>query len=445
MQCVFVIDSDKKPCMPVHPIRAKELLDKGKASVWQYSPFTIILKKTLDNIINEPIRIKIDPGSQTTGICLTHNNEVIFAMNLTHKGELIKSDLLKRRGFRSTRRSRKLRYREPRFNNRIHNKRDGWIQPSFKSRIYNIFNWVDKFRKVCNITDCSLENVKFDIQKLENPDISGIEYQQGTLYKTNLRDYITEKYKRKCAYCGKEDTRFELDHVIPKSKGGGNRPCNFVLACHRCNQKKGNLSLEDFVKANRSLLTSNFSIEKFKSKLSVNNYSDAAAVNTVRKVLPDLLQKMFSNKIELSYGSFTKYNRLQNNYIKDHWVDAACIGETGTSIKIDKTQMVLEVKADGRGNRRVCNNDKYGFPSSAPKKKTGNQGVQTGDIIKLFNKKEQKSYIGRCIISKGKPYIKVNDKTKWGSFKILQKTNGYTCTHRKVEDTTLEVVNDTEQ
>ena len=40
-----------------------------------------------------------------------------------------------------------------------------------------------------------------------------------------------------CAYCGRSD-RLELDHVIPLSHGGMNRPENIVIACRWCNADK---------------------------------------------------------------------------------------------------------------------------------------------------------------------------------------------------------------
>ncbi|GAG48254.1 unnamed protein product, partial [marine sediment metagenome] len=34
-------------------------------------------------------------------------------------------------------------------------------------------------------------------------------------------------------------TAFEIDHLIPESKGGPTHPINLVLACQRCNRSKG--------------------------------------------------------------------------------------------------------------------------------------------------------------------------------------------------------------
>lgn len=420
MQHVFVIDSEKKPCAPCHPARAKELLDKQKASVWQYAPFTIILKNVVD-VKEDVIRIKIDPGSVTTGICLVKNEEVIFAMNLIHRAHAIVSALKDRRGFRSGRRGRKTRYRPARFNNRVRSKKEGWIAPSLHSRLDNISNWIIKLRKVCNITDCSIENVKFDTQLLENPDITGVEYQQGTLYGYEIREYLLEKYNRTCVYCGVTNTPFEIDHVIPRSLGGSDKPSNLVIACHRCNQAKTNLSLEEFKKK----LKLDFKVNDIKKDASKVNLKNATHVNITRYIIVNLLKSMFENKIELGSGALTKMNRVNQDYCKDHWIDAACIGESGKKVKITKNHMALTVKATGRGNRRVCNNDKYGFPNTDKKNKTGVDGIQTGDIVKLYSKKENKYYIGRSILSGGRPYLKINNTTKRGKFKILQKSNGY--------------------
>jgi len=69
MQRVLVLDKNKKALMPCHPARAKELLDKGKAAVYRHFPFTIILKER-EGGDTQPVALKIDPGSSTTGLAL---------------------------------------------------------------------------------------------------------------------------------------------------------------------------------------------------------------------------------------------------------------------------------------------------------------------------------------------------------------------------------------
>lgn len=178
MQRVFVLDTNKRQLAPCRPSRARKLLNKGEAAVFRKYPFTIILKRVVEEACPSPLRLKIDPGSKKTGLAIVNDQtgEVVFAAELEHRGQRIKKSLTSRRAIRRGRRSRNLRYRQPRFLNRARPK--GWLAPSLKSRVYNIETWVKKFRSLSNIQAISQELVKFDMQKMENPEISGKEYQQ---------------------------------------------------------------------------------------------------------------------------------------------------------------------------------------------------------------------------------------------------------------------------
>ena len=118
---------------------------------------------------------------------------------------------------------------------------EGWVAPSLMSRVFNIHTWVNRLREVYPVSSLALELVKFDTQLMDNPEIKGIEYQQGALHGYEVREYLLEKHKRKCAYCGAKDTAFEVEHIIPKALGGTNQINNLTLACRDCNAKKGKL------------------------------------------------------------------------------------------------------------------------------------------------------------------------------------------------------------
>ncbi len=180
MSKVFILDTNKQPLDPIHPGWARKLLSSGRAAVYKKFPFTIILKKSAELPVVEPLRLKIDPGSKTTGIAIVNDTagEVVFAAELAHRGHIIKAALDKRRVIRRSRRYRKTRYRQPRFANR--HRPNGWLPPSIESRMSNIITWVQRLRRLCLIEAMSQELVKFDTQAMENPEISGIEYQQGT-------------------------------------------------------------------------------------------------------------------------------------------------------------------------------------------------------------------------------------------------------------------------
>lgn len=175
---VFVCDTEKRPLNPVRPGLARRLLNTGKAAVFRNYPFTIILK-VVATASSESITLKLDPGSKTTGIALLFDSKVIFGAELTHRGQAIKASLDSRRALRRGRRNRHTRYRQARFLNRTRQK--GWLAPSLQHRVETTLTWVNKLRRLAPINSIVQELVRFDLQQLENPEISGLEYQQGIL------------------------------------------------------------------------------------------------------------------------------------------------------------------------------------------------------------------------------------------------------------------------
>ncbi|MBD0263438.1 MAG: HNH endonuclease, partial [Tolypothrix sp. Co-bin9] len=250
---VFLIDVNKQPLDPIPPGQGRRLLNQGHAAVYRRYPFTLILKKIVSDPKIQPHQLKIDPGSKTTGLAILQGDKVIWGAELTHRGQQIKNDLESRRAIRRGRRNRKARYRKPRFLNRTRQK--GWLPPSLESRIKNTLTWVNKIIKYVPIVGISQELVKFDFQAMENPEFSGKEYQQGTLAGYEVKEYLLEKWNRKCAYCGVENVPFEIEHIHPKSKGGTDRVSNLALACHDCNQAKGNLDVKQFLAKKPAVLS----------------------------------------------------------------------------------------------------------------------------------------------------------------------------------------------
>ena len=207
---VLVLDTNRKPLNPCTPGVARSLLKSGKASVFRRFPFTIILNKQVDDN-PEPMQLKLDPGSKTTGIALLQGVKVVWGAELTHRGQQIKDALESRRALRRGRRNRKTRYRQPRFLNRT--RPDGWLAPSLQHRVETILTWVNRLLRYAPVAGISQELVRFDLQQMDNPEISGIEYQQGTLFGYEVREYLLAKWQRKCAYCGAENVPLQVEHI----------------------------------------------------------------------------------------------------------------------------------------------------------------------------------------------------------------------------------------
>lgn len=240
---VLVIDKNKQPLMPCRQARARKLLSAQKASVYRRHPFTIILQERDSGAI-QPLSLKIDPGSKTTGMALVaefdSGSTCVFGSNIHHRGHQIKESLEKRRAIRRSRRNRNCRYRPVRFLNR--KKQQGWLPPSLMSRVHNVETWVKRLKSYSPVTNAQVETVRFDLQLMENANIGGIEYQQGTLKDWEQREYLLYRNNHSCAYCASlsGDNILNKEHIIPKALGGTNRISNLTIACRTCNEQKAN-------------------------------------------------------------------------------------------------------------------------------------------------------------------------------------------------------------
>ncbi len=365
---VFVVDTEKRPLSPCQPARARRLLTEGKAAVWRQFPFTIILKRATPDATPQPLRVKIDPGSRTTGLALVNDatGHVAWAGEVTHRGQRIHDALLTRKASRRGRRQRKTRYRPSRFDNR--RRREGWLTPSLESRISNVLTWVARLRRYAPVTAVSQELVRFDTQLLEKPEISGTEYQQGELAGYEVREYLLEKFARRCAYCGATGVPLQVEHIIPRARGGTNRVSNLTIACEPCNTAKGTQTAAEFrhpevqAQARRSL-------------------KDAAAVNVSRWALFHRL-KVTGLPVEVGTGGRTKWNRTRRGLPKAHWIDAACVGASTPERVSTGGIQPLTIIAMGRGTRQMCAPNKYGFPLRHRKRQKRFFGFQTGDIVR---------------------------------------------------------------
>ena len=425
---VFVLNTDRTPRNPVHPAEARLLLSQRKAAVFRRFPFTIILKESATEE-PEPLRLKIDPGSRTTGMIIVNDNtgEIVFAAELGHRGQRIKSLLESRRSIRRSRRSRKTRYRKPRFQNRT--RPENWLPPSLKSRVYNIETWVHRLRRVCNIQAISTELVRFDTQLMENPEISGAEYQQGELAGYEVREYLLEKWERKCAYCGKQNIPLEIEHIVPGSKGGSDRVSNLTLACNACNIRKGNRPVREFLRRKPDVL----------KKILVQARAplkDAAAVNATRWDLYHTLKKT-GLPVETGSGGLTKFNRVRRGMDKTHWSDAACVGKSTPVSLFQVHKGVLGITATGHGSRQMCRADRYGFPRTKAKLRQKEvKGFKTGDMVRAVVPTGKKAgvYEGRVAVrASGSFNIKTGAGTVqgigWKRCRILHRSDGYSYTH----------------
>ena len=420
---VFVLDQHKNPLMPCSEKRARQLLECGRAVIHKMAPFTIRLKdRTADESAFQPLRIKFDPGSKTTGVAIilegAKGPKVIFLGEIVHKAD-IKARLDKRRSLRRGRRNRKTRYRQPRFQNR--KRKGGWLPPSLEARVNQTLHALAKIRKLTPITQLSVEHIKFNTQKMQNPEISGIEYQQGTLLGYEVREYLLEKWGRCCVYCDATDVAFQVEHVHPKNLGGSDRVSNLALACPACNTSKNNQPLAEFLvrDAGRRRRAAQHAqdyarqdphkqkeraeweasrLERVQQQMKAP-LKDAALMNATRWRLYEQL-KTSGLPVEGGSGARTKKQRIAQDLPKEHYYDALCVGESTPTAFTTFPDYVQVWTAKGRGVRRMCGTDKYGFPIRHRSRRKQHFGFQTGDLVQAIipRGKYAGTYTGRVLV-----------------------------------------------
>ena len=256
-----------------------------------------------------------------------------------------------------------------------------------------VLSWVNRLSSIAPVTGIAQELVKFDTQLMQDSDISGVGYQQGELAGFEVREYLLEKFGRKCAYCGVENVPLNIDHVIPRAKGGSDRVSNLVLACVKCNQKKGAKTVEEFLKGKPDAL------QRVKKQLKAP-LKDAAFVNATRwKLFIEL--KTTELPVEIGSGGRTKYNRQNFHVPKEHWLDALCVGNVQGVANWEKLK-VLSVNCCGRGAYQRTRTDKYGFPRGFCMRQKKVHGFASGDMVKAVVPKGKKkgTYFGKVAVRK---------------------------------------------
>ena len=421
---VLVIDKHKRPCNTISAAYARILLFSKQAVIHKRFPFTIRLRNDNAVLKDRSYTVKLDPGSRTTGVAITDDKDsVIMLAEIEHRGHIIKKNLDKRRVIRRSRRTRKTRYRPAKFLNRT--RPEGWLAPSVKSRADNVINFVKKYKKLMNINKIMIENVSFDVAQMSSDDsLIGIDYQQGPLYDTNLRDFIFSKTKGRCSYCGAKAE--EIDHIVSRAKGGSNSTFNLTPACRSCNEKKSNLSLKEFGK----LMNKDFSNLEPK-KLP----KDAAIVQSARNYMVKEIAKLVPDTT--TYEAWlTKYNRDQLGLPKQHYYDALSVGNIANYKFL--TDRVLQISAKGRGSRQMCRMDSYGFPRTSAKSSKSVKGFQTGDMVKAIVPSGSKAgeYLGKVAV-RSSGYFNIQTKTQviqnigYKFCCLLQRNDGYSYNYKE--------------
>lgn len=373
---IYVIGRDGKPQMPTTRRRhVLKLLDTGKARVIDYVPFTIQLKYENTPVI-QPVVLAEDPGRTNIGVAaVTEKGDLLFSAVVETRNKEIKKLMSDRRGFRqaSRRGERKARQRlakkhgtmvkagmimrklpqyaadsfvtckfirntEARFCNR--KRPEGWLTPTVRHLVQTHINIVNRVRKFLPVSGIALEVNRFSFVQLENPEATGLDFQNGPLKGFNdVRDAVSTQQGNHCLMCKKEIEHFH--HIVPRHRGGSDTIQNLAGLCKKCHEKA-------------------HTQDKFKERISkkkeglIKKYGALSALNqAVPYICMELIKMYGAENISFCTGRDTSLIRTSLGYEKTkekenqiHEVDAYCIG-------IADLQTVDGPKADFSSTYRI--------------------------------------------------------------------------------------------
>ena len=407
---VYVKSKDGKALMPTSNAKARKLLKQKKAKVVSLRPFVIKLTYKTKTEYTQKLHLGVDSGYSNIGFSVIDAKQEYIAGEVKLL-EGMKDRLNAKRSYRRVRRSR-LRYRKPRFNNRVKSKKKGWLAPSIRHKLDTHIKFIDELKSILPIGKITIEVANFDIQKMKNPSISGKEYQEGDMLGFwNVREYVLHRDGHKCQNpdCkykdkDKKEQILKVHHIVYRSKGGTNRPENLITLCSKChtpaNHKEGKF-LYDWCMNGKK----------------VRGFKDATFMSIVRWYLVDELKSKYDN-VFITYGYITKNHRIKNGIEKSHLNDAFAIAKGTNQTRTKDKFLVIQDRLKNRSLEKFY--DSKIIDTRTGKKVSGadlncgrstrNKNLNTENLRKYRGAKISK---GQRRIRKKKYFYQPNDLVKY--------------------------------
>jgi len=250
------------------------------------------------------------------------------------------------------------------------------LPPSLRSKADATVKAVRLVASLLPVTKVHVEVGSFDTQKMQNPEITSLEYQQGQLEGYHLREYLLTKWQRKCAYCQAAGIPLQVEHLVPRSRGGSDRASNLVIACELCNVRKGNQTASEF----------GFPHLLAQARVPLK---DVAHVSSIKTAIVSQLEHLFGREqVRVTYGYETKYQRIQVLGLpKSHTNDAVAIA-CSIEERVLPSSIVYAIRCIPRGNYQMYNGKRSEHKVWAPRK------VQGWKLYELVEAQGQVGYIG---------------------------------------------------
>lgn len=372
---VSVISKDGKVLMPCSNAVARLLVSSGKAKHYRKKggPYRIKLLYETSSYV-QPMNLGVDVGSGTAGYAVYNpaSGEIVYMSEVACRDD-IPGRMSDRATRRRNRRSRKCRYREPRFLNRGNSTREDRLSPTMVSKIHSHEREISLVSGAYPIGRIILEVGSFDTSLMANPQLADPSvrpwgYQQGPNYGfENTRAMVLSRDNHTCQICGGKhrDEKLETHHIVPRSRGGADTADNLIVLCHTCHA---------------ALHRGEVSLPKNGRRKGTLRY--ATQMNTLKT----RISARYPEAVR-TYGYVTKANRLAMGLEKSHSIDACCIASRGNRFRICCNLF-----------RKRCVPDGDFQQTQGP---YSGQRLQTGKIMG-FRKYDKVRYMGGIYFIKGR-------------------------------------------
>ena len=314
---VYVLKQNGQPFMPTERFgKVRRLLKEGKAKVVRREPFTIRLLYEPETDVVQECYCGVDTGSKHIGVAVVGNDRVLYQSQTELRSD-IKRKMDSRRMYRHNKRSRKIRYRKPRFLNRRNSIKKDRLPPSVRHKVQAHIDEIEFCKKILPVSDLILEVSQFDTALMKNPSLMNEKvrhwgYQKGFNYGySSRRSAILHRDNYTCQCCGKKNCRLEVHHIKFRSDGGTDDEENLITLCEDCHNG---------VHAGTVVLT--------KKPKKSKNLKYATHMSIIRS----WLLREYPNTIE-TFGFVTSENRNHLKLKKDHYIDACVIASGGLEFK----------------------------------------------------------------------------------------------------------------
>ncbi len=313
---VYVLKQDGQPFMPTERFgKVRRLLKEGKAKVVCREPFTIRLLYEPETDVVQECYCGVDTGSKYIGVAVIGNDKVLYQSQTELRD--IKKKMDRRRAFRQNRRSRKTRYRKPRFLNRRNSIKKDRLPPSVRHKVQAHIDEIESCKKILPVSDLILEVSQFDTALMKNPSLINEKirhwgYQKGFNYGYSSRQKaVLHRDNYICQCCGKKNCRLEVHHIKFRRDGGTDDEENLITLCEDCHKgvHAGTVELNKKPKKSKNL--------KYATHMSI---------------IRSKLLKKYPDAIE-TFGFVTSENRNHLKLEKDHYIDACVVASGGLEFK----------------------------------------------------------------------------------------------------------------